>query len=204
MSEESPKGKKWYKKWWGILLILYFFAMAANFANYKKTAETKENKPAVENKKTDSEHLAEIEGRIKQIGVQIKTHYPDDDDNETLSNDVIKLVALEAAYKKSDDEKQRQVYTKANQLLDKLEPLRKEVYAKSLEHAMMKKGFNATISAIGSGKNILSYKYALLNKPAVYQLTNETQILASAKKIGFTKVVFKGAMDTWTYDLKKL
>lgn len=155
-------------------------------------------------KRTDSEILAEIESRLNEYQKKLKGYYPDDDMLKTLSEDSLKLTILEAGYAKPDNETQKKTLMKAKALRPKVEVLRRDVYAKTLERAMLDKGFNSEVQARGAGKQVLEYKYALMSKALVYKLTNEGKVLESAKNVGFTKLIFTdGFNSSWTYDLTK-
>ena len=121
-----------------------------------------------------------------------------------MSEDTVKLVILETGYAKPENETQRKTLSKAKSLRPKVEVLRRGVYAKTLERAMLDKGFNTEVQAKGANKQVLEYKYALMSKALVYKLSNEGRNLESAKNAGFTKVIFTdGFNSSWTYDLTK-
>jgi hypothetical protein len=123
---------------------------------------------------------------------------------KTLSEDTLKLVILEAGYAKPENETQKKTLVKAESLRPRVEVLRRDVYAKTLERAMLGKGFNTEVQAKGASKQVLEYKYALMSKALMYKLANEGRTLESARNVGFKKLIFTdGFNSSWTYDLTK-
>ncbi len=201
--------KPWYKKWWGVLLIIFGVLTLINIVtrqpqekNQAPTTSVSQTQQAP--KKTDSEILVEIENRLGEYQKKLKGYYPDDDMLKTLSEDVLKLVILETGYAKPENETQKKTLLKAKSLRPKVEILRRDVYAKTLERAMLDKGFNTEVKAKGANKQVLEYKYALMSKALVYKLANEGRTLESAKNVDFKKLIFTdGFNSSWTYDLTK-
>lgn len=197
--------KPWYKKWWGILFILFGLGILANIATQQQSQVTQPtNKAEQKPKKTDTEILVEIENRMNEYQKKLKRYYPDDNILRTLSEDLVKLAIVEAVYSKADDANQRKVFSKAKSLRPKVELLLREVFAKNMERSLLDKGITTDIQAKGNNKQILEYKYALMSKAVVYKLVNEGNALETAKKAGFKKIVFTdGFNSSWTYDLTK-
>lgn len=201
--------KPWYKKWWGVLLIILGVLTLINIATQQSpdksggsTTQTTQVQPTA--KKTDSEILVEIETRLNKYQKRLKGYYPDDDMLKTLSEDAVKLVIFETSYAKPENETQKKTLSKAKSLRPKVEVLRRTVYAKTIERAMLDKGFNTEVQAKGANKQVLEYKYALMSKALVYKLSNEGRTLESARNAGFTKLIFTdGFNSSWTYDLTK-
>ena len=201
--------KPWYKKWWGVLLIIFGVLTLINIVtqqSQEKNQGSTTQAPQVQQtpKKTDSEILAEIETRLNEYQKKLKGYYPEDDMLKTLSEDTVKLVILEVGYVKPENETQKKTLSKAKSLRPRVEALRRDVYAKTLERAMLDKGFNTEVQAKSANKQVLEYKYALMSKALVYKLSNEGRTLESAKNAGFTKLIFTdGFNSSWTYDLTK-
>jgi hypothetical protein len=201
--------KPWYKKGWGVLLIIFGVLTLINMAtqqSQEKNRGSTTQAPQVQQtpKKTDSEILAKIETRLNEYQKKLKGYYPNDDMLKTLSEDAVKLVILEAGCAKPENEIQKKTLSKAKSLRPRVEVLRRDVYAKTLERAMLDKGFNTEVQAKGANKQVLEYKYALMSKALVYKLSNEGRTLESAKNARFTKLIFTdGFNSSWTYDLTK-
>jgi len=201
--------KPWYKKWWGVLLIIFGVLTLINIVSHQpqeKNQVSTTSAPETQQtpKKTDVEILAEVEKRLGEYQKRLKGYYPDDDMLKKLSEDVVKLVILETGYAKPENETQKKILLKTKSLRPKVEILRREVYAKTIERAMLDKGFNTEVHARGANKQILEYKFALMSKALVYQLVNEGRILESAKNVDFKKLIFTdGFNSSWTYDLTK-
>ncbi|MDD5154305.1 MAG: hypothetical protein PHR03_06530 [Desulfovibrionales bacterium] len=201
--------KPWYKKWWGVLFIIFGVLTLINIVtqqSQEKSRRSATQAPQVQQtpKRTDSEILAEIENRLNEYQRKLKGYYPNDDMLKTLSEDVVKLVILETGYTRPENETQKKTLAKAKLLRLRVEVLKRDVYAQTLERAMLDKGFNTEVRAKGANKQVLEYKYALMSKALAHKLSNEGRTLESAKNMGFTKVIFTdGFNSSWMYDLTK-
>lgn len=195
---ERQMEKPWYRRTWFILLVvLLLFALSQQ----KQIPETGQEIPQQESKKTDAQILAEIESRFNEYQEKLKRYYPDDDMIEALGEDAVKLAILEVGYGKPANDEQRRILAKAKAISPKLDALRREVYARTLERNMVARGLNTEIRARGKDKEDLEYKYALMSRAVVYKLVNEGNVLGSARKAGFLKVTFTDGQKKWTYDL---
>lgn len=95
---------------------------------------------------------------------------------------------------------------KARAAADKAESARlKELrleFAKDLEIRFLKGGMSVDVITKGKDSTILHYKYALVSKAFAYQVSQNTEFLSAAKKLGFKRVVLTdGFDDTWNIDL---
>lgn len=157
-----------------------------------------------EPRKTDLEILAEIETKLKGYEKHVKDYYPDEDMLRTLNADSSALFVLEVGYAKPDNETQKKTLAKAKTLRSKVDILRREVYAETVERAMLEKRINAEVEAKGTNKSTLQYKYALMSKATAYKMLEEGVIFETAKNLGFTKIIFTdGFRGTWTVDIPK-
>jgi hypothetical protein len=76
--------KPWYKKGWGVLLIIFGVLTLINMAtqqSQEKNRGSTTQAPQVQQtpKKTDSEILAKIETRLNEYQKKLKGYYPNDD-----------------------------------------------------------------------------------------------------------------------------
>lgn len=196
--------KPWYKKWWGIVFIVFALGALANIANQQDSQLPSPSQTKQKPKRTDTEILNEIESRLIEYEKKLKGYYPDDNMLSTLSDDIVKVTIVEAAYSKADNANQNKIFSKAKLLRPKIELLLREVLAKNMERSLLDKGISSDIQAKGKNKQTLEYKYALMSKAFVYKLVNEGNALETAKKAGFKKLVFTdGFNNNWAYDLTK-
>ncbi len=80
----------------------------------------------------------------------------------------------------------------------------RETLAKRMEREYLSKGMDVDVILSGSEKTTIKLQYVLFNRPFVYKLTNETDVLENLKKAGFKKVILSdGYRYSWTFDLKK-
>jgi hypothetical protein len=82
----------------------------------------------------------------------------------------------------------------------------RKAYARQAEDRFLRGGFDITVTASGPKATILTLKYVLFSRPAVYNLVNtdghESDFISACRKLGFTKVVFTDGFDkTWTIPL---
>lgn len=77
-------------------------------------------------------------------------------------------------------------------------------YVNRLESNFLKAGMDVRLGLSGPKSTILSFRYALVSRPFLYKLTNETQLLKDAKQAGFIKIDFSDGYNTSaSYDLLK-
>ena len=80
-------------------------------------------------------------------------------------------------------------------------------FADTLDTTFLKAGRDATFSVSGPKNNVLEMVYILINRPAVYQIVNDTKFLQNAWNAGFKKVIFRSGYgygsSSWTYDAPK-
>lgn len=82
---------------------------------------------------------------------------------------------------------------------------RRADYASEFEKGLLSKGMDVDVTATGPEKRTFTLKEARMNKPLVYKLTNEGNMLERLHSMGFTKAILTdGFYETWTFDLKKL
>lgn len=77
-------------------------------------------------------------------------------------------------------------------------------FADNLDTTFLKAGRDAHFRVSGPKSTTLEVTYVLINRPAVYQITNETNFLQDAWSAGFKRVIFRSGLgygsDAWTYD----
>jgi hypothetical protein len=78
----------------------------------------------------------------------------------------------------------------------------REKYVDDLERVYLKKGIDVHLSATGPSKTVFTFKYVLVSRPLVYQLTNSKDFMTSLSTQGFKKAIFTdGYNSTWTVDV---
>ena len=81
---------------------------------------------------------------------------------------------------------------------------RKE-YANDLETIYLKQGMDVQVSVAGNKSTTLVLRYALMNRPMVFNMINDTKIVATWKEAGFTATRFTdGFSRTWNCELDNL
>jgi hypothetical protein len=76
------------------------------------------------------------------------------------------------------------------------------VVVDQMEKKMLSEAMDMTFTASGPDNTNLTIKYALMSRPLVYKLTNETDFLENMRKAGFKTVIFTdGYYESWKYDL---
>lgn len=80
---------------------------------------------------------------------------------------------------------------------------RKE-FARKLKGNFLKNGMDVTLTTSGRGATTLNFRYALVSRPFLYKLANESAFLENAKRVGFAHVHFTNGYDaSANYDLTK-
>jgi hypothetical protein len=78
-------------------------------------------------------------------------------------------------------------------------------FASGFERTLLSKGMDVDATASGPEKKHFKLKYILMNKPLVYKLTVEGNMMENLHALGFTKAVLTdGHYNTWNFDLKKI
>lgn len=158
--------------------------------------------PPKDTKTADMETLAQIEKRLAEYQAQLKKYYPDYPMRMTIQSDALILNGLEGAYSKSSEPDQKKFYSKIKVLKPKVEALQRVAYAMDVEKRSKDQGINADINAKGDRKQIFEYKFILMNSALAHQIANGGDVMANAKGLGFTKMVFTdGYNGTWSYNL---
>ncbi|QWG13648.1 hypothetical protein KMZ29_02610 [Bradyrhizobium sediminis] len=80
-------------------------------------------------------------------------------------------------------------------------------FADTLDTGFLKAGRDASFKVSGAKNTTLEMVYILINRPFVYQITNESKFLENAWNMGFKKVIFRSGYgygsNAWTYDVPK-
>ncbi|MGB8399838.1 hypothetical protein [Bradyrhizobium sp.] len=80
-------------------------------------------------------------------------------------------------------------------------------FADTLDTTFLKAGRDASFKVSGPKNTVLEMVYILVNRPAVYQIANDTKFLENAWNAGFKKVIFRSGYgygsNSWTYDAPK-
>jgi hypothetical protein len=80
-------------------------------------------------------------------------------------------------------------------------------FADTLDTTFLKAGRDASFKVSGTKNTTLEMIYILVNRPLVYQITNESKFLENAWNAGFKKVIFRSGYgygsNSWTYDVPK-
>lgn len=80
-------------------------------------------------------------------------------------------------------------------------------FAETLDTISLKAGRDASFKVSGPKNTTLEMVYILVNRPLVYQITNESKFLENAWNAGFKKVIFRSGYgygsNAWTYDVPK-
>jgi hypothetical protein len=78
----------------------------------------------------------------------------------------------------------------------------RQKYVEELEVEYLKKGYDVHLSAIGPLKTTFQFKYVLVSRPLVYQLSQPDSLLNALRSRGFKKAIFTDGYDsTWTLDI---
>lgn len=79
---------------------------------------------------------------------------------------------------------------------------RRHLFVEELEREYLGKGFDVHLTATGPYKTIFNFKYVLVSRPLVYQLTNSNTFMGSLRSRGFKKAVFTdGYSGGWTMEV---
>ncbi|MCX8026528.1 MAG: hypothetical protein N3A62_01555 [Thermodesulfovibrionales bacterium] len=193
-----PPPKK-VPKWLAFAIIIIFLLIVINAMYTYPPPKQQDTPPQV--KKTDDEHINDIEKRIRDYKEFMKTRYPTLEMYNTIKKDLIGVSLLEAVYK---DDKTDKTYKRVKQIKPELELLLKKIYIKRLELAMFDKGFDVSVSMRGKNNETLVYRYVLMNNALAHKLVNEAKILDSLSDAGFKEVYFTNGYDFGvTYSIKK-
>lgn len=80
-------------------------------------------------------------------------------------------------------------------------------FADTLDTTFLQAGRDATFKVSGPKNTVLEMVYILINRPAVYQIVNDSKFLQNAWNAGFKKVIFRSGYgygsSAWTYDAPK-
>jgi hypothetical protein len=78
----------------------------------------------------------------------------------------------------------------------------RQKYVEELEVEYLKKGYDVHLSATGPHKTICNFKYVLVSRPLVYQLSQSDSFLSALRSRGFKKVIFTDGYDSgWSLDI---
>jgi hypothetical protein len=80
-------------------------------------------------------------------------------------------------------------------------------FADTLDTTFLKAGRDASFKVLGPKNTTLEMVYVLVNRPMVYQITNDSKFLENSWNAGFKKVIFRSGYgygsNAWTYDAPK-
>ncbi len=78
----------------------------------------------------------------------------------------------------------------------------RELFAETVEKNYLEKGMDVSLTLSGPDKTTIKFKYVLMSRPLVYQLTNDSEFMGNLRKAGFKKVIFTdGYFHSWTNDI---
>lgn len=179
----------------------------AKVADIRKQMDAAQNKYKKTSKITSDENsMINMEKKMNQIRIKLKTYYGTADDVRELNQNVTLLTIVKAAYTNSTEPSQKRIYSKVSALLPKMESTLRDTYASSIEEILVKNGMDIRVNAVGDGKKTLRLKYALMSRPLIYKFQNEVNLDSQAKAIGFKRVVYTNGFEsdlgsTWTVKL---
>ena len=92
--------------------------------------------------------------------------------------------------------------------MDELQLKKRQEIAGGMENLFLDQGMDATVTAGGRGKTVLTIKYALMSRPFVHLFTKkmiEANSFKNLKQVGFKHIVFTdGYSSTWSFPIEKL
>jgi len=95
--------------------------------------------------------------------------------------------------------------TKADRIANDAEGRKR--FADTLDTTFLKAGRDASFKVSAQKNTTLEMVYVLVNRPMVYQITNDSKFLENAWNAGFKKVIFRSGYgygsNAWTYDAPK-
>lgn len=84
-------------------------------------------------------------------------------------------------------------------------PALREALVQTLDEHFLKKGMDVYIAAQEDEKDYFFFNYILVNRPFVYKLLTETDLLQNLKKAGFRRANFNNGNGTYfCYNVQKL
>jgi len=78
----------------------------------------------------------------------------------------------------------------------------RQTYVEELEKVYLKNGYDVHLSATGADKTIFTFKFVLVSRPLVYQLSQSDKFIGQLRSRGFKKAIFTDGYDSsWHLDL---
>jgi hypothetical protein len=75
--------------------------------------------------------------------------------------------------------------------------------AAQAERNYLDKGMDVSLTLSGPEKKIIKFKYVLMSRPMVHQLTNDEGFMSTLRGAGFKSIIFTdGYFNTWTQELE--
>lgn len=76
-------------------------------------------------------------------------------------------------------------------------------FAKSYEKELLKKGADVYVTTLGKDSTTLHISHILMNRPRVYNFSNNPSSMATLKSLGFKKVIMTDGYDkTWSFKVE--
>lgn len=119
---------------------------------------------------------------------------------ESTEADRIREEIKQAQKKEKQNQAKRQ---KEQAIRDKLAPISaRQAFAKVYEAALLSQMMDAHVSTSGKEHTILRVEYILMNRPLVYNLSNDTEYVGQLRSMGFKKIIFTDGYDhSWSFTL---
>jgi hypothetical protein len=189
--------------------------MREQAAKLQALAETEEQKKKEEafNRMTPQQHLQAAQQLIK-VGAswtsveEGKKHLSAIDSKTQEAAEGRQLVKrYEIGKKRREEEEARQEAAEARKQAEADAPIQRAIrdaVAKTMENAMLDKGLNVDVTAIGKDHTILRIKWILASKALVHQFTHEPDFFDSCRRAGFRRVeITDGYDESWYWTLSE-
>jgi hypothetical protein len=157
----------------------------------------------------DKNAIELIEARIAENNKYLKKYYATSEQLDQCAKDILHSAALKVLYENQDQNSQeRELSNRALATIGKVEPHCRKLYASKMEAGYMKLGFDISFETSGSQDRTLTVQYALMSRPIIYKFQSEMELDATAKKIGFNKIIYSNGFQgdlgkIWTIDISK-
>jgi len=143
-----------------------------------------------------------VRDHINQSRDRLKHYYATADEVQQAAGELTDLTAVAVNHAQGDG-KERVLAQKARALIPSLAQQTRLLYASALEERYVKNGFDIAVRVNGTE---LLLTYALMSKPLVYKLQNESSLTGQAANYGFTRIVYTNGFEsslgmTWTQTL---
>lgn len=153
------------------------------------------------------QQLDEITKRLDDGQASMKTHYPSKAMINDASMDALQLTLIAASGETPEATSETKSNARrAHDILQRLEPYRRAVFASGLEEVFLKQGMSAKVTTAGVANKTLRVKYALMSQALAYKMNSEANLSESARNLGFEKIIYGDGLSseqTWTIDLNE-